>query len=138
MPYWMAPTYQQNQQTTAPCLPKLFASCWENVTSSKPGIAANLSRDYNIMSSKDRPHHNQQAPSPPQISPPVFHTRNWLPSSPPTNPRWRCRQCQYSTHSAQSSEQPSGQPQVQSSSTATRWRPKHDTTTTFPSKSSNR
>ena len=35
-------------------------------------------------------------------------------------------------------EQPSGQPQVQSSSTATRWRPKHDTTTTFPSKSSDR
>ena len=51
----MAPMYQQNQQTTAPCLLKLFASCWENVTSSKPGIAANLSCDYNRMCSKDPP-----------------------------------------------------------------------------------
>ena len=48
----MAPTYQQNQQTTAPCLLKLFASCWENVTSSKPVIAGNLSRDQNRMSSR--------------------------------------------------------------------------------------
>ena len=55
MPYWMAPTYQQNQQTTAPSLPKLFASWWENVTSSKPGITMNLSHDYNRMRSKDPP-----------------------------------------------------------------------------------
>ena len=52
MPYWMAPTYQQNQQTTAPCLLKLFASCWEIVTSSKLAIAGNLSRDKNRMSSR--------------------------------------------------------------------------------------
>ena len=69
MPHWMAPWYQQNQQTTAPCLPKLFASCWENVTSSKPVIAANLSRDYNRMSTKDCPHHNQQVPRPTPVSP---------------------------------------------------------------------
>jgi len=69
MPHWLAPTYQQNQQTTAPCLPKLFASCWENVTSSKPVIAANLSRDYNRMSSKDCPHPNQQVPRPTPVPP---------------------------------------------------------------------
>ena len=73
MPYWMAPTYQQNQQTTAPCLLKLFASCWENVTSSKPVIAGNLSRDQNRMSSRLPASQSASAPSNSSIASSVPH-----------------------------------------------------------------
>ena len=71
MPYWMAPTYQQ---TTAPCLLKLFASCWENVTSSKPVIAGNLSGDYNKMSGRLPASQSASAPSNSSIATGVQHT----------------------------------------------------------------
>ena len=61
----MAPTHQQKiKPTTAPCPPKPFISRWENVTSSKPAIVANLSRDYNRMNSTDRPPASQPESGP--------------------------------------------------------------------------
>ena len=70
----MAPTYQQNQQTTAPCQLKLFASRWENVTSSKLVIAGNLSCDYSRMSSRLPASQSASAPSNSSIATGVPHT----------------------------------------------------------------
>ena len=73
-------THQQKiKPTTAPCPPKPFVSRWENVTSSKPAIVANLSRDYNRMNSTDRPHHNQKVARPIPASPLASQTQNWPP-----------------------------------------------------------
>ena len=46
---------------------------------SKPAIAANLSRAYNRLSSKERPHHNQKVACPTSTSPLAFQTQNCLP-----------------------------------------------------------
>ena len=69
-------------------------SCLENVTSSKPVTAANLSRDYNRMSSHWRSTRGIGC---------LNRLHGGRADKPPTNPRWRSQLCQHCpTRSAQS------------------------------------